>query len=141
MLNHFHLLLEQTEDFGITNFLKLIQNSYAKYYNLKSKRSGALFQCSFRAVRIETEEQFLHTARYIHLNPLTSFVLKQPEELNNYKWNSYSDYVSATPRPFVDTKTLTEALGEKDTFVKFTLDQLDYQRNLEKIKHLCLENP
>jgi len=137
MPNHYHLLLKQIEDFGITNFIKLIQNSYAKYFNLKTKRSGALFLHSFKATRIETEEQFLHTARYIHLNQLTSFTLKKSEGLKNYKWNSYTDYASITPRPFVDTETLINLLGGKDAFTKFTLDRLDYQRSLEKIKHSC----
>ena len=140
MPNHYHFLLEQSIDFGITNFLKLVQNGYAKYFNIKLKRSGALFFHSFKAVGVENEEQFLYTARYIHLNPLTSFLLKAPEELKTYEWSSYFDYISDNPRPFIDTEKLTSLLKTKDAFARFTLNQLDYQRKLEQIKHLCFED-
>src|SRR5581483_4916008 len=52
--NHFHILARQLQENGIKNFLSQIQNSYAKFYNTKYDRSGALFQEMFKAVRIET---------------------------------------------------------------------------------------
>jgi len=140
MPNHYHLLLEQSWDLGITNFIRFVQDSYAKYFNLKTKRNGPLFIGPFKAVRVESEEQLLHVSRYIHLNPLTSYVLKKPEELRNYKLNSYSDYLSNQPRPFVETNVIMNFFKNSKDFESFVLNQLDYQRNLEKIKHLLIED-
>lgn len=139
MPNHYHLLLKQTYDNGIMNFIRLIQNSYARYLNVKTNRFGSLFQSPFKAVRIETDEQLIHVARYIHLNPLTNYLLKDINELKLYEWNSYIDYVVKTPRKFIDTTFIMKFFENKERFKKFTQDNLDYQRRLERIKHLTLD--
>lgn len=138
MPNHYHILAKQVNEKGISNFIRYIQDSYAKYLNKKTARFGALFQSPFKAVRIEKEEQFIHVARYIHLNPLTSYLLKEPKELNAYPWNSWIDYVTGKPRAFVETGQLLN-LVPKNKLEDFTFNQLDYQRKLERIKHLLLE--
>lgn len=138
MPNHYHLLVSQTNNSGIMNFVRLCQNSYARYLNIKTKRYGSLFQSPFKATRIETDEQFIHVARYIHLNPITTYLLNNLEETKSYKWSSYIDYLSATPRKFINTNFLMRLFKNKERFEKFTQDNLDYQRKLEKIKHLTL---
>lgn len=70
MPNHFHFLIEQTADKGIASHMQRFINSYAHYVNIKYKRVGPLFQGLFKGVLIESDEQFLHVSRYIHLNPL-----------------------------------------------------------------------
>ncbi|MBI3443688.1 transposase [Candidatus Woesebacteria bacterium] len=137
MPNHYHILAKQVNENGISDFIRYIQDSYAKYLNKKTDRFGALFQSPFKAVRIEKEEQFIHVARYIHLNPLTSYLLKEPKELNTYIWNSWIDYVTGKPRAFVETGRLL-SLVPKNKLEEFTFNQLDYQRKLENIKHLIL---
>lgn len=92
MPNHFHLILRQETDMGISRFMANISNSYSKYFNLKRKRVGPLFQGTFKAVRVETDEQLLHLTRYIHLNPTTSFLIPL-KELEFYPWSSYIEYL------------------------------------------------
>src|SRR3989344_551564 len=101
MPNHFHFLLSTTLVKGITRFISDFQNSYAKYFNTRNDRSGALFQSMFRARHIETDEQFLHVARYIHLNPYTSYVVKKLTDLKDYLWNSFYDYIRGQERDIV----------------------------------------
>lgn len=139
MPNHFHLLVKQNTDGGLSNFMRYVQDSYAKYFNKKYVRSGGLFLAPFKAVRIEKENQFLHVMRYIHLNPLTSYVLKNETELTNYPWNSYSDYISKSPRRFIETTKIQSLFKNKNLLKAFILDQLSYQRELNKIKHLLFE--
>lgn len=139
MPNHYHVLVKQVSDFGISNFIRLVQNSYASSFNLRNERKGGLFQSPFKAVRIETVEQLIHTARYIHLNPITSFVLKNPEELNRYPWTSYIDYLNENSRKFVDKKLILDQFKNLQEMKNFTLDTVDYQRNLKRIEHLFLE--
>ncbi len=82
MPNHFHLLVKQVSEGGISKYLRQAINSYAKYFNTKYKRVGSLFQDMFRAVHIETDEQFIHVSRYIHLNPLVSYLVGKKELLS-----------------------------------------------------------
>ena len=138
MPNHYHILAKQINDNGISNYIRHIQDSYAKYFNKKASRVGALFQSPFKAVRMETDHQFIHVARYIHLNPLTSYLIKHTKDLFTYPWNSWIDYSSENTRAFIKTELLLK-LVNKNKLKDFTFNQLDYQRNLERIKHLVLE--
>ncbi|MFZ2202095.1 MAG: transposase [Microgenomates group bacterium] len=139
MTNHFHFLLRQTKDNGISKFVGLIQNSFAKYFNLITQRTGSVFQQAFKSVRIESERQFIHTARYIHLNPITDFVINKPQELVYSNQTSLLDYTSDKPRPFLNTKLLLSHFPSKERLKQYTLDQVDYQRTLAQIKHLINE--
>lgn len=69
MPNHFHLLIRQVHEGGITRFMKFILNSYTKYFNIKYDRVGSLFQGVFKAKLVENDEYLLQLSRYIHRNP------------------------------------------------------------------------
>lgn len=139
MPNHVHLLLKQNHEDGITTFMRNIQNSYAKYFNIKNKRTGALFQSMFKGVRIESDKQIIHVVRYIHLNPLTSYILKNIDELEKYPWSSFIDYMGKRSLSFVDKDFILGYFSSSSKLKKFTLDQVEYQRTLDKIKHLMFE--
>lgn len=139
MSNHFHFLLKQLVEDGIVSFMKLFQESYAKYLNIKTERTGSVFQSKFKSVRIETEEQLLHVSRYIHLNPVTSLILKDIKELGQCQWNSYIDYLGTPTHEFIQTRFLTKIIGSSGKFQEFTSSQIDHQRHLQSIKHLILE--
>src|SRR3989344_8501119 len=68
MPNHFHLLLKENVEHGITTYMQRILTSYSRYFNVRYKRSGSLFIHPFKAVMVNTDEQLLHLSRYIHLN-------------------------------------------------------------------------
>lgn len=141
MPNHFHFLIKEMTEGGISNFIRNFQNSYAKYFNTRAERTGAVFQSMFKAVRIESEEQLMHVCRYIHLNPLTSFVIKDKKDLENYNWSSYPFYIKKlNDTEILDLSFILGLFSSLKNFVNFTLDQVDYQRKLDQIKHLLLEN-
>jgi len=138
MPNHFHFLLKQKVDKGIPIFISNFTNSYTKYFNTRNERVGPLFQGIFKAVRIESEEQLIHVSRYIHLNPVSSFLIK-PEDLENYEWSSYPEYLDPMNRSIVDKEIVVGLFSSLEKYKKFVLDQVDYARTLEKIKHMALE--
>lgn len=139
MSNHLHFLIKEIQQGGISTFMSNFQNSYAKYFNTKSERTGSVFQSMFKAVRIETEEQLLHVCRYIHLNPLTSYLIRDNNELDNYYWSSWIEYNQTNKSGIVNTTLIMAHFPTSESFRKFTFDQAAYQRNLEEIKHLVLE--
>lgn len=139
MPNHFHMLVKQEQDNGISKFLANFQNSYTKYFNTKNKRSGHLVQGQFKAVRIANENQLLHTSRYIHLNPYTAYIVKNVKELQNYKWSSLSQYMEENKKEICDTKEILTFFKSSQKYLEFVLDQKDYQRALGNIKHILLE--
>lgn len=69
MKNHYHLMLYQKNIDDVQKFMRCINTSYSRYFNLRHKRSGPLFESKFKAVRIDQEAYYQHITRYIHLNP------------------------------------------------------------------------
>lgn len=138
MPNHIHFLLKQLEKRGIPIFMSNFQNSYAKYFNTKYQRIGPLFQPMFKAVRIETDQQLIHVSRYIHLNPVSAYLI-EIEELENYPWSSFGAYLNRKTLEFVNPDLVLSLFESSAKYRQFVYDQADYQRKLERIKHLTLE--
>ena len=139
MPNHFHFLLRQTVNNGIPKFLSKFTNSYTRYFNTKQKRNGPLFQGKFKAVRIEADEQLLHVARYIHLNPYTSFVVKRIKDLVGYPYSSFPEYLGKVKVSFCQKNDILGQFKDSQTYKEFVVDHADYQRELQNIKSLLLE--
>ena len=133
MPNHFHILLKQIQDNGIVTFASNIQNSFAKYFNIRHNRGGSLFKRPFKAKWIDSGETLTHVSRYIHLNPVTSYIVEY-HELETYPWTSYPFYVGTKKDNLVDTKLILDIFGSRKNYTDFVSNQVDYQRKLHLIK-------
>lgn len=129
MPNHFHFLLKQTLDNGISKFVSQCCNSYTRYFNTKHNRVGHVFQGTFKSVLVESEEQLIHLTRYIHLNPYVSSIIKK-EALPDYPWSSYPEYLRG------GSKTIGM---EPEKYRQFVTNHADYARELELVKHLTID--
>lgn len=138
MPNHFHFLIRQEAEGGISYFMKQIQGSYTKYYNLRHNRTGALFHRRFRAVLIESEAQLLHVSRYIHLNPFTACLVNSPAGVITYPWSSMSLYANGMSSLCALDPILAQWKNPAQ-YSQFVLDQASYQRQLHKYLHLSME--
>ena len=136
MPNHFHLLLTQSSLDGISKLLKQLTNAYAFYFNKKYKRVGALLQGRFKAVTIETDNQLVHVSRYIHLNPLIAGL---NQNLRDYPWSSYSTYLNSH-ETFCDSSQILSFFPSAKEYENFVLDQIDFAKELNIIKHLTLDD-
>lgn len=135
MPNHFHLLIKQKSFDGVSKLLKQLTNAYAGYFNKKYDRVGGLFQGRFKAVPVETNEQLLHTSRYIHLNPLASDLTK---DLQSYQWSSYLEYINKKDDLICSRETIS-FFFQTSKYTDFVMDQADYAKELESVKHLTLD--
>ncbi len=131
MNNHFHLLLKQEVDGGITKFMKKLGTGYSMYFNIKYNRRGALFGGLFKSKLIEDDDYMKHLLGYVHLNPLEikfpnweKSIGKNNREMKNflesYVYSSYTDYLhkkrevsailstKAFPKYFNDTKDFSD---------------------------------
>jgi len=124
MKNHYHLLLSELIDGGITRFLMKLNVGYAKYFNERYERSGTLFQGRTKKVLIKHEAHFLYILHYVHLNPLDYLTgaaewrerdknsientVEALKYLNGYRWSSYLDYCGKKNFSSVLTKDLFE---------------------------------
>lgn len=93
MPNHFHFITKIEKDLGLSQFISDVTNSYTKYFNTKNKRIGHLFQGSFKAKEVASEESFMQLSRYIHLNPAASSKVAWRAPLSQYPYSSYAVWV------------------------------------------------
>lgn len=136
MPNHFHFLLQQKIKNGITEFLSKLSNSYTKYFNTKYKRVGPLLQGEFKSVHVDTNEQLIHLSRYIHLNPIVSYITGN---LRKYRWSSYQEYLGIVNSSICSKEIILGQFRSVNDYEKFVLDQIGYAQKLEHIKHKLID--
>lgn len=124
MNNHFHLFLFQSENMDdVQRFIKSLCSAYARYYNLRHKTSGYLFEGQFKAKRIDSDGYFVHISRYIHLNPRTYMT---------YKWSSLPEYTGRRVTSWVHPELATEMTAQQ--YTDFLGSYVDRATELRKLK-------
>ena len=130
MPTHVHFILEQVTEDGISEFMRLVLNSYARYFNEKSSRKGPLWESRFENRLVETDEYALHLSRYIHLNPVSAGLVAHPED---WEFSSYLEYLGqGRGAPLCEFKKVIALSPE--FYRKFTEDRSDHQRALQILK-------
>lgn len=103
MPNHFHILIREKIEGGITKFMSKLSISYCMYFNKKHKRTGGLFEGPFKAKHVDSDEYLKYLFAYHHLNPIKIIDSKWKEDgiqdriaakdyLSHYTYSSYLDY-------------------------------------------------
>lgn len=139
MPNHFHLLLRQDTENGISKYLAQLLNSYTRYFNIKHTRVGQLFLDQFKNVLVGNEDQLLHLSRYIHLNPYSSNIVNNFTDLEKYEWSSLGEYIGSGEESICDKDMIMASFKNKASYKKFVFDRADYQKELKQIEHLLTE--
>jgi len=103
MPNHFHILIQENNDNGISKFMQKLSTGYTMYFNKRYERSGSLFQGKFKATHADEDRYLKYLFSYIHLNPskLVQSDWKEAgiknskkieEYLDKYPYSSYLDH-------------------------------------------------
>ncbi|MBI5793627.1 transposase [Candidatus Uhrbacteria bacterium] len=131
MPNHFHLLIEETEKGGISNFMQRLGTGYTHYFNRKQERSGRLFESVFKAKHIDSEAYLEHITRYIHLNSLDLCGIdwkhgsldptKTREALRDYRWSSFPFYLAQKDTNFLNLKLLNGLFSSPEEHINYLL--------------------
>jgi len=134
MPNHFHLLLKQHVETGISKFMQKISTGYTMFFNKKHDRSGALFQGKYKHAHITTDSQLLYIPHYIHLNPVDLIPKKQNLNtltfLQNYKWSSLPDYLGLKNFPSItERKNILSLYKNNNNNNEYKKDFLEILKN------------
>lgn len=131
MPNHYHLLLWQSEADRMTKFMQALGTSYSMYFNHRYKREGTLFQGTYKAVYIDTDEYLLHVSRYMHRNPneLTGL---NPVKLSEYPYSSYPYYLNKKKAQWINPKPVLDFFSNNKTRVLSQNKMLNYESFVEE---------
>ena len=92
--NHFHFILKQLSDGGVSEFMKRIGGGYTGYFNHKYRRSGSLFQGRFKAVHVDTNDYLLYLSAYVNGNNIIHKSKIFISSFKNYLNNGADEFCS-----------------------------------------------
>lgn len=137
MPTHIHLILKQNIDDGISKYMKRLLDSYSKYFNIKHGRNGPLWASRFKSILVLKDKQLLHLTRYLHLNPTSANLVKNPSE---WIYSSYNEYINDNSKQEkICRRNSLFDLSAKE-YRKFVLNRKAYQRELSKIKNILIDD-
>ena len=117
--NHFHFILKQEIDGGISEFFKRLLGGYTKYFNQIHNRNGCLFQGRFKSHLVNNDQYFLKIFPYVNTNHLIHDI---PKEKSHLILSSEKEY---------------ERMDFKIVSKKEAINLLDFYGDTDKLKKEC----
>ncbi len=152
MPNHFHLLLHEIKEGGISLFVEKLLTAYSMYFNKKNTRTGRLFEGRFKASFVGTDEYLKYLFSYIHLNPVkiidkhwkeNGITDKQntKEFLQKYTYSSYLDYCGQKREEnlILDKRNFPEYFKDTEDFDRFIDEWLSFREKDYLIQGMPLD--
>lgn len=132
MPNHVHFLIRRGPS-PLSKFMQGLQQSYTLYFQRRYKRVGHVFQGRYKAILCDEDVYFLELVRYIHLNPIRSRIVSQPDD---YPWSSHQAFRRRAEWDFIETRTTLAELGGMRSYLRFIRDgiQEGYRDDLHEVK-------
>ena len=115
MPTHFHILVQQCNDFPAGLLIARIFNSYSKRYNFKYKKKGRWLQSTYKAKQVSDSAYLTHLCRYIHANPILAGLTDQPHE-----W------------PFTNFHMFTKEMKKHENIPQILTDKKEYKTFLQE---------
>ena len=106
MSNHCHFLIYTENIQNLSNFMKKVNEDYARYYNYMENRVGYVFRSRFLCEPITDRSYLLQCISYIHNNPVKAKIVNKCED---YKYSSYNDFIRITG--FINKKIIEMIFG------------------------------
>lgn len=149
--NHFHLLLEEIQEDGISKFMQKLGVGYTKYFNTKYERVGPLFQGVFKAVLVDNDTQLQYLLVYINvINPGQEIeptlkeqgtqdvegILKFAKE---YPWSTHQEYLGKRDSIIMEKGIAENLFSTPEQYREFARDILLGKKGLGAMNELFLE--
>jgi putative transposase len=131
--NHFHLLLEEIQENGISRFMHKLSTGYTGFFNKKYERVGGLFQGTFKAVEVESDGQLTYLLAYINainpgqeVEPELKSKAQNPKEIlefiKYYPWSTHPEYSGRRDSIIVDKTIMKNFFSDSKKYEKFITD-------------------
>lgn len=134
--NHFHILLKENKENGVSTFMKKICTGHAMYFNKKNERSGVLFQGRFKSVHISTNDILLYVSAYVNGNSQVHGI----EDARQYPWCSFSEYMGQAGIG-CHKEVILDQFKDKKSYRDFCLEKVVGMREKKELLHLLEDGP
>lgn len=134
MPNHFHILIKEKIKNGASLYMKKLLTGYSMYFNKKYKRTGHLFESTFKSSYVESDQYLKYLYAYIHLNPakvidknwktkLTKDIKDILKYVFNYPYSSLQEYTNSSKNSLV-------GIINSKVFPEYFLTPLDHTKEI-----------
>jgi len=128
--NHYHFILKQVSDRGVGRFMHKIGTSYTKYFNMKQKRSGVLFQGRFKSVLIDSNEYLLYLSAYVNKNNFIHGYGKN----DSWPYSSLLDYLGKRSSNIVKKDIILGQFKDVVEYEKFLKDSASHMKEKKELE-------
>lgn len=98
MSNHYHLIIRISQA-PLRDIMHRINNKFSRYFNIKYKRSGHVFENRYKGILVIDDRYLLSLLRYVHQNPVMA---KMCTRVEDYQWSSDKYYRNNVCNDMVD---------------------------------------
>lgn len=148
--NHYHLLLQEIQENGISRFMQKLGTGYTGFFNKKHERVGSLFQGTFKAVEVKSDEQLMYLFAYINainpgqeLEPELKSDAQDPEELlsfiEHYPWSTHLEYLGKRESIIIEKGIAETLFSTPKKYRKFIEDVIRGKKKINGEQQLFLE--
>lgn len=148
MPNHFHLLLKEKKEGGISKFMAKLNTSFSMYLNKKYGKTGSPLEKPFKAIGVDNDEYLKYLFAYIHLNPVKTYdpeswgckkivdSERAMEFLQSYRFSSYRTYVGLNSQQdkILNRNVFPEYFSIPDDFNSFIEDWAKFYNDNSTVK-------
>lgn len=135
MPNHFHLLIREKTEGGITKFMSKLSTAYSMYFNNKHDRTGGLFEGRFKATHVDTDEYLKYLFSYIHLNPVKIIDPKWKEDGINDRNEAKQyllDYTHSSYQDYLEIQRKESQIINKGAFPEYFSSYIDFEQFIDE---------
>jgi REP element-mobilizing transposase RayT len=142
--NHFHLILEQVAEKGISEYMRRLGVGYTNYFNLREERSGCLFQGTFKSRHVTTDEYLLHLSAYVNLNDqVHQFGNQLGSSTPKLTRSSWEEYVGEVKLPICEKDVILGRFKNAGEYKKYAesalVTMMERKKNEKELRRLVLE--
>ncbi len=130
--NHFHILLEQKTEGGVSKFMQKVSTGYTMYFNKKYERSGALFQGRFKSKHVTSDGYLLRCLSYVVLN----FKVHNNKKSGDHLY--CSSHAENEVHSFISKKIIKQNFKSDKDFLLFANKQITDTKQLRSRLNLDL---
>ena len=118
--NHYHFILRQKVNRGISEFMRRLNGGYTWYFNFKAKRTGYLFQGPFKGKHIPNNDYLLRVSAYVNLNDKAHQLSGAAAKLVQSSWEEYTKGI----KYLCKTDLILKQFSNRKRYEKFALEAL-----------------
>ncbi len=122
--NHYHWLIRQNGTMGADKLVARVFGSYSQAFNNTYNRSGTLFEGTFHAILVESDEYLRHLSRYIHANPVRHGLALSPDL---WPYSNYLEWIGKRPGKLVDRVFVATHFPDPGQYEAYVLSYLTGQ--------------